>query len=72
MDKDTYDSLPLTSWLDSSGKPIEDHPELPTEQQGKAILEKNSGVPIEKILKSKIVRDTLNAKGYDLKWRDER
>ena len=28
MDKETYDSLPLTRWLDKSGKPIEDHPEL--------------------------------------------
>ena len=27
MDKETYDSLPLTRWLDKSGKPIEDHPE---------------------------------------------
>ena len=31
MDKETYDSLPLTRWLDKSGKPIEDHPELPKE-----------------------------------------
>ena len=29
MNKETYDSLPLTRWLDKSGKPIEDHPELP-------------------------------------------
>ena len=29
MDKETYDSLPLTKWLDKSGKPIEDHPQLP-------------------------------------------
>ena len=40
MDKETYDSLPLTRWFDKSGKPIEDHPELPTEHQGKAILDK--------------------------------
>ena len=31
MDKETYDSLPLTRWLEKSGKPIEDHPELPKE-----------------------------------------
>ena len=68
MDKETYDSLPLTRWLDNSVKPIEDHPELPTEHQGKAILEKSSGIPIKKMVKSKIVRETLNAKGYDLKW----
>ena len=32
MDKETYDSLPLTRWLDKSGKPIENHPELPGER----------------------------------------
>ena len=26
MDKEMYDSLPLTRWLDKSGKPIQDHP----------------------------------------------
>ena len=25
MDKETYESLPLTRWLEKSGKPIEDH-----------------------------------------------
>ena len=28
INKETYDVLPLTRWLDKSGKPIEDHPEL--------------------------------------------
>ena len=40
MDKETYDSLPLTRWLDKSGKPIEDHPELPKETTKKNNLEK--------------------------------
>ena len=66
MDKETYDSLPLTRWLDKSGKPIEDHPELPKEPPEKTILKKNRGMPIGIILKSKIVRETLKAKGYDL------
>ena len=35
MDKETFDTLPLTSWLDNSGKPIEDHPELPIEHEAK-------------------------------------
>ena len=61
MDKETYDSLPLTRWLDKSGKPIEDHSELPKEPP-----EKNRGMPIGIILKSKIARETLKAKGYDL------
>ena len=66
MDKETYDSLPLTRWLDKSGKPIEDHPELPQEPQKKTIFKKDRGMPIEIMLKAKIVRETLKEKGYDL------
>ena len=66
MDKETYDGLPLTRWLDKSGKPIEDHPELPEEPPKKTILKKTRGMPIGIMLKSKIVRETLKAKGYDL------
>ena len=66
MDKETYDSLPLTRWLDKSGKPIEDHTELPKEPPEKTILKKNRGMPIGIMLKSKIVREALKAKGYDL------
>ena len=66
MDKETYDSLPLTRWLDKSGKLIEDHPELPTEPPEKTILKITREVPMEMMLKSKIVRETLKAKGYDL------
>ena len=61
MDKETY-----TRWLDKSGKPIEDHPELPKEPPEKNILKKSRRIPIEVILKSKIVSETLKAKGYDL------
>ena len=43
MDKKTYDSLPLTRWLDKSGKPIEDHPELPKEPPEKTIFKKTEG-----------------------------
>ena len=66
MDKETYDSLPLTRWLDKSGKPIEDQPELPKEPPEKTTLKKTRGMPIGIMLKSKIVRETLKAKGYDL------
>ena len=65
MDKETYDSLPLTRWLDKSGKPIEDHPELPKEPPEKTILKKTRGMPIGIMLRSKIVRETLKAEGYD-------
>ena len=33
MDKETHDTLPLTRWLDKTGKTIENHPELPIEQK---------------------------------------
>ena len=38
MVKETNDSLPLTCWLDKSGKPIEDHPQLPAEHETKENL----------------------------------
>ena len=66
MDKETYGSLPLTRWLDKSGKPIKNHPELPKEPPEKTILKKTRGTPIGMMLRSKIVRETLKAKGYDL------
>ena len=31
LDKETYEALPLTRWLDKSGHPIPGHPELPVE-----------------------------------------
>ena len=31
LDKETYDKLPLTRWLDKSGHPIPGHPDLPVE-----------------------------------------
>ena len=67
MDKETYDSLTLTRWLDKSGKPIEDHLNLPEERSKRTILKKNGGMPMEVMLNSKIVRKTLEAKCYDLK-----
>ena len=66
MDKERYDSLPLTRWLDKSGKPIEDHPGLPAEHETEEILKRNAGMPMEMMLKSKIVNETLKAKRYDL------
>ena len=47
IDKETYDSLPLTRWLDKSGKPIKDHPELPKERPEKTILKRNQRMPME-------------------------
>ena len=66
MDKETYDRLPLTRWLDKSGKPIEDYPERPKDTTKETILKKDRGMPIGIMLNSKIARKTLKAKGYDL------
>ena len=56
MDKETYDSLPLTRWLDKSSKSLENHPELPEERLEITILKRNRGMPMEVMLKSRIVR----------------
>ena len=61
MNKETNDSLPFTRWLDKSGKTIEDHPELPAEHETKKTLKRKTGMPMEMMLKSKIVRETLKA-----------
>ena len=53
-------------WLDKSGKPIDDHPELPAEHETKEILKTKTGRPMEMMLKSKIVRKTLKSKSFDL------
>ena len=66
MDNETYDSLPLTRWLDRSGKAIEDHPELSSELQETTIPKTQPRVTVEILLKSKLVIETLKAKGYDL------
>ena len=65
MDKETCDSLPLLRWLDNSGKPKEDHPELPAEHETKEILKRKTEMPMELMIKSKKVRETLKAKSYD-------
>ena len=68
-----YKNLSLTRWLDKSGKPILDHPELPTEHRETAILKRKSAMPIKIKLKSKIVRETLKAKvATSMKWKQAR
>ena len=45
LDKETYEALPLTQWLDKSGYPIPGHPELPAEKAAeiKIISKKDPG-----------------------------
>ena len=35
LDKETYEALPLTTWLDKSRHPIPGHPELPVEKNSR-------------------------------------
>ena len=62
MDRETYDSLPLTRWLDKSSKPIEDHPDLSTEHQEK----ENSEVQIRDAKRNKAQLIDSQGDGYDL------
>ena len=46
LDKETYEALPLTRWLDKSGHPIPGHPELPVEKAAEIkILSKRTRCP---------------------------
>ena len=59
LDKETYEALPLTRWLDKSGHPIPGHPELPVEEAAEIkILSKE--VPLELLLRSNLVQQELS------------
>ena len=55
-DKETYEALPLTRWLDKSG-----HPELPVEKAAEIkILSKEDPVPLNLLLRSNLVQQELS------------
>ena len=61
MDKETYEVLPLTRWLDKSGHPIPGHPELPVEKAAEIkILSKEDPVPLDLLLRSNLVQQELS------------
>ena len=61
LDKQTYEALPLTRWLDKSGHPIPGHPELPVERAAEIkILSKKDPVPLELLLRSNLVQQKLS------------
>ena len=61
LDKETYEALPLTRWLDKSGHPIPGHPELPVEKAAEIkILSKKDPVPLDLLLRSKLVQQELS------------
>ena len=61
LDKETYEALPLTRWLDKSGHPIPGHPELPVEKAAEIkILSKEDPVPLNLLLRSNLVQQELS------------
>ena len=61
LDKETYEALPLTRWLDKSGHPIPGHPELPVEKAAEIkILSKEDPIPLDMLLRSNLVQQELS------------
>ena len=61
LNKETYEALPLTRWLDKSGHPIPGHPELPVEKAAEInILSKKNPVPLDLLLRSNLVQQELS------------
>ena len=61
LDKETYEALPLSRWLDKSGHPIPGHPELPVEKAAEIkILSKKDPVPLDLLLRSNLVQQELS------------
>ena len=61
LDKQTYEALPLTRWLDKSGHPIPGHPELPVEKAAEIkILSREDPVPLDLLLRSNLVQQELS------------
>ena len=56
LDKETYDKLPLTRWLDKSGHHIPGHPELPVETAAEIkVLARGEPVPLDLLVRSNLV-----------------
>ena len=65
LDKETYDKLPLTRWLDKSGHPIPGHPDLPVETAAEIkLLARGEPVPLDLLVRSNLVQQELTQAGY--------
>ena len=61
LDKENYEALPLTRWLDKSGYPIPGYPELPVEKAAEIkILSGKDQVPLDVLLRSKLVQQEFS------------
>ena len=61
LDKETYEALPLTRWLDKSGHPTPGHPELSVEKAAEIkVLSQKDPVPLDLLLRSNLVQQELS------------
>ena len=66
LNKETYEALPLTRWLDKSGHPIPGHAELPVEKAAEIkILSQKDPVPLELLLRSNLVQQELSRMNFN-------
>ena len=66
LDKETYDKLPLTRWLDKSGHPIPGHPDLPVETAAVIkVLARGEPVPLDLLVQSNLVQQELTRLGIN-------
>ena len=64
LDKEIYEALPLTRWLDKSGHPIPG--QLPVEKAAEIkILSKRDPVPLDLLLRSNLVQQELSRKNIN-------
>ena len=66
LDKETYDKLPLTRWLDKSGHPIPGHLDLPVETAAEIkVLARGEPVPLDLLVRSNLVQQELTRLGIN-------
>ena len=66
LDKETYDKLPLTRWLDKSGHPTPGHLELPVETSGEIkVLARGDPVPLDLLVRSNLERQEFTRLGIN-------
>ena len=66
LDKETYDKLPLTRWLDKSGHPIPGHPDLPVETAAEIkLLARGEPVPLDLLVRFNLVQQELTRLGIN-------
>ena len=66
LDKETYDKLPLTRWLDKSGHPIPGHPDLPVDTAAEIkLLARGEPVPLDLLVRSNLVQQELTRLGIN-------